>query len=117
MEGASTVVHFVVKDAEGLVELTFPDGPLVVHFLVKEEEGLLQLRFAVGPLVVQSEDVARSGPLQDMLDSATDSGSTTLTLPSTMQALYLQLWAEAVQPGEEVFQEGADRLAQCLEVR
>jgi hypothetical protein len=96
------------------------DGPsTVVHFVVREAEGLLQLSFAGVPdIVVKLEDAARSGPLQDMLDSATASGSTTLTLPSTTQAVYLQLWAEAVQLGQEVLEKDcADRLAQCLEVR
>jgi hypothetical protein len=92
-------------------------GPTVVQFLVKDEEGLLQLSFPDSPdMTVALEDVARSGPLKDMLDSATASGSTTFTLPSTTQALYLQLWAEAVKPGEEVLQEGADRLARYMEV-
>lgn len=89
----------------------------VVHFLVKEEDSLLVLSFGHSPdLVVKLADVARSGFLQDILDSATDPAITLRV--QAQQALHLQLWAEAVQLGEEVLQqEGADRLARCLEVR
>jgi hypothetical protein len=93
MEGTSTVVHFLVKDAEGVVEFTFPDG---------------------SSLIATAEDVARSTPLQDMIDSA---AGTSLTLPSSTQCMYLKHWAEAVQPGSGVLNESAGRLAQCLVVR
>jgi hypothetical protein len=89
-------VHFVMKNGDGIVELNFPEGTC---------------------MEVPMEHVARSGPLQDMLDRATASGDTTLTLPSAVECGHLQHWCWAVLVGAEELPPDAGHFVQCLEVR
>jgi hypothetical protein len=93
------------------------DGNKIVHFELQDEEGLVEFRFPdEACMSASTDDVARSMPLQDMLDSATASGDTTLTLPSAVECRHLWQWCQAVQVGAGELPQEPGSIVQCLEV-
>jgi hypothetical protein len=91
------------------------DGNKIVHFELQDVEGLVEFRFPDEQRMTASmEDVARSAPLQDMLDRATASDESILTFPSAVECSRLQHWCQAVAAWEHP--PDAGRIVQCLEV-
>jgi hypothetical protein len=91
------------------------DGNKIVHFDLKDEERLVEFRFPDGQRMTASvEDVARSAPLQDMLDSAAASGESILTFPSAVECSHMQHWCQAAAAREHPPDTG--RIVQWLKV-
>jgi hypothetical protein len=91
------------------------DGNKIVYFEPKDVEGLVEFRFPDGQrMMASTEDVARSAPLQDVLDSVAASGESILTFPSAVECSHLQHWCQAVAAREHPQDAGC--IVQCLEV-
>jgi hypothetical protein len=92
-------------------------GARVVCFVFKDEDDAVEFKFPEGSCMeVSTEDVGRSCPLQDMLDSASASGDSTLTLPSAVECTHLQHCCETVRLSGGEFPSDAGRIVQCQEV-
>ena len=90
----------------------------VVRFASNEEDSSIDFQWPDGAqLQVSADDVDRSHPLRDMLDSTVASEETTITFPSDVELSHFHAWAVAVQPDSPVFKAGAEELKLCLEVR
>ena len=91
---------------------------LTVQFECNEDDGIHVFVFPCKErLQVKLDDVERSRPLIDMLESAATSGETTITFPSSVKLSHFHIWAAAVQPDSPVFQADAHALRRSLEVR
>lgn len=90
---------------------------LVVRFANNEEDGSYDFLCPDGAeLHVSADDVGRSRPLRDMLESAVTCEEATITFPSAAELSHFLTWAAAVQPGSTFFKEGPEDLEKCLEV-
>jgi hypothetical protein len=93
------------------------DGNKIVHFDLNDAEGLVEFRFPDEQrMTASSDDVARSAPLQDMLDSAAASDESILTFPSAVECSHLQHWCQAVQVAAGELPQAPGSIVQCLEV-
>ena len=91
---------------------------LSVHFQCKEDDGSYLFLFPRGERIqVPENDVERSLPLRDMLESAANCGDTTIPFPSSVEISHFHIWAAAVQPDSPVFHADAKRMKRALELR
>ena len=94
------------------------ESELSVQFTCNEDNGSYMFEFPCGErLQVPDNDVGRSRPLCDMIESAATSGETTIPFLSCVELSHFHTWAAAVQPDSPVFQANAERIKRALEVR
>ena len=91
---------------------------LSVHFTRNDEDGSFAFVFPCKErLQVTADDVERSRPLRDMIESAATSGETTVMFLSSLELSHFHVWAAAVEPDSPVFQADAEGIKRALEVR
>lgn len=89
----------------------------VVHFSLSDDEGSCLFQFPGGAqLQVSTQDVERSCPLRNMLDSTAASEETSIALPTDSELSHLHNWATAVQTDSPAFQSVAKGFQQYIEV-
>lgn len=90
----------------------------LVHFIFRDGEGNYHFQFPGGARVqAAAQDVKRSRPLCQLIDSAAASGETYITFPTNSELLHLYLWAAALQLDASTFQADAEGFRKCFEVR
>lgn len=95
-----------------------PSFELSVQFTYTKDDDTYTFVFPCGErLHVIHEEVERSQPLSDMIDSATTSGETTIPFPSSAELSQFHIWAATVHPDSEVFDADAESIKRSLEVR
>ena len=81
---------------------------LSVQFTCNEEDSSHLFEFPGGKrLQVPDEDLQRSCPLRDLIETAATSGETTITFPSRVELSNFRIWAAAIQPDSPVFRSDA----------
>ena len=89
-----------------------------VHFQCKEDDGSYLFLFPRGERIqIPENDVERSLPLREMLESAANFGDTTIPFPSSVELSHFHNWAGAVHPDSSVIQADAERMHRALKVR